>query len=174
MFDFGSEATVPWKLAVYSSATALYICRLQEDMRDQDIALALVQLGLPFRTFQPVDTFSDVLEGDPLADPALLPICVRGDTLSLSDWHSYEAQQRLILAQPRCSRAALRRGGFTWRIARDIVDMGEALVGPLGRYANSDLNFSVLDDQGIEYVDDDLTTSELGVLMGQHLTSTGM
>lgn len=174
MFDFGSEATVPWKLAVYSSATVLYICRLREDMRDQDIALALVQSGFPFRTFQPVDMFLDVLEMGPSSDPALLPIRVRGDSFSLSDWHKYEAQQRLILAQPRCGRAALRRAGFVWRVARDVVDMGDVLAGPSGRYTNSDLNFSVLDDQGIEYIDDDLTASELDVLSGSYLNSTGM
>lgn len=174
MFDFGSEATVPWKLAVYSSSTVLYICRLKEEMRERDIALALVQSGFSFRTFQEADTFLEVPETRSWVDSTPLPILARGNSPSVSDWHKYEEQRRLVLEHPRCAQAALRRGGFAWRVARDMVDIDGALAGPSGRYANTDFNFWVLDDRGVEYLDDNLTNMELNVILGQYLILQGM
>lgn len=167
MFDFGDEATVPWNLAVCSSTMVLYICRLDGEMRERDIALELLRFGLPFRTFQRADTFADISEAHSLADKTLFPITTSSDTLACN-WYKYKEHRHSILQQSRCARAALQAGGFVWRITRDEVDINEALAGPSGRYTNSGFTLSVWDDQGIEYVDDKLTTSETGVILGHY------
>ncbi|KXN87006.1 hypothetical protein AN958_09352 [Leucoagaricus sp. SymC.cos] len=46
MFDFGNSRSVPWNLVVSSVTVALYVCHLNDNMAEDEIALDLVQEGI--------------------------------------------------------------------------------------------------------------------------------
>ena len=58
MFDLGTSASVPWNLAVYTASAVLFVCRLDEDFGEEEIAMELVSSGVPFRTLQRKDTLA--------------------------------------------------------------------------------------------------------------------
>ncbi len=56
MFDFGTGSSQKWKLATITAKHALMICRLDPQMREDEIAHFLVTRGIPFRTLQASNT----------------------------------------------------------------------------------------------------------------------
>jgi hypothetical protein len=80
-----------------------------------------------------------------------------------------------VRAGTQCGRAALLRSGYVRRLALDSgMSISEALKGPSGLHYNNALNFCAWDKDGVEYVDDDLTTNELDLLCGIYQSFTGM
>ena len=53
-FDFGPQATVPWRIAVTTPGDVLTVCRMDPNDRDITIARSLFRRGIPFRTLVPL------------------------------------------------------------------------------------------------------------------------
>jgi hypothetical protein len=170
MFDFHDARTVPWNLAVQSAAAALYVCRLDDAMSEEDIALDLAQEGIPFRTLQHRDSLPEMQRS--WYASTYVPMRLSGHVFDQSDHDFFRHQSREILGLPR-ARAAIMRGGFSRRIALEYISVGEVVKGPIGIYEDPAHMFVAKDRVGNEYIDDDLTTQELEVLCGLFSTFTG-
>lgn len=170
MFDFGVSSTTPWKVAVYTATAALYVCRLGEALREEEIALHLVSSGIPFRTLQTMSSLPPApLERLP---SVLIPMRLSGHEFNEDDYSFYLKQCRSVMSVRR-SRAALLRGGFAWRIALDYIRTNQAIRGPWGVHPDPKHMFVVQDSDGVQYADDELTNNEYDVLSGIYLTFTG-
>ncbi|KAF7761922.1 hypothetical protein Agabi119p4_9914 [Agaricus bisporus var. burnettii] len=93
-----------------------------------------------------------------------------------ADYDSWKQRCQSVLISQR-GRAAVLRGGYVRHLAlAEGVGISEALKGPSGLHEKNDLNFCAWDEDGLEYVDDDLTKDELDLLCGiyQSFTGTGM
>lgn len=171
MFDFGHTATVPWKLAVYTSDVAMFVCRLDQNLQEEELALELVNAGVPFRTLQKRASLYNVSAVQPTS--TIVPMRLSGHIFDQSDYEFYTKQCQSIFSLHR-ARAALLRGGFIWRIALQYISQTEAIRGPWGIHENPQHMFIMRDSNGDEYIDDELTEDELNTLCGLYKTFTGM
>ncbi|KXN89667.1 hypothetical protein AN958_05534 [Leucoagaricus sp. SymC.cos] len=98
MFDFENMRTVPWNLAVCSAAAALYVCRLNDEMTEEEIALDLVQEGIQFHTVQRRDT----LRKAPVdrSSPAIVPMRLSGHIFDEDDVDFYHKQRECLTSLP--------------------------------------------------------------------------
>jgi hypothetical protein len=88
------------------------------------------------------------------------------------DYIAYEHVRQYFLGQ-RIARAALMKGGITWRLAYEFMNPGVVLEGP-GALTRAYAQGYVLADpcpRGA-YVDDELTDEELWVLVGGYCVPT--
>jgi hypothetical protein len=171
MFDFGQLATVSWNIAMYTALAALMICRLYPELRDEDIAVELTQLGVPFCTLQKRVSLNVVWGELPCA---MTPMILSDHVFTPADYNSWKQQCQSILTS-QCGRAAVLRGGYVWCLALDGgIGISEALKGPSGVHYDNTLNFCAWDRDGVEYVDNDLTKDELDLLCGIYQSFTGM
>jgi hypothetical protein len=170
MFDFGPSSTVPWKLAVQNPLTALYICRMEDALTDEELALELLSHGIPFQTLQASDSFTSM---ETSGGGNMVPYRPRGYKYTSKDYDIYRQQCNMILSSSR-GRAALLHGGFIWRIAKDTVGRLDVLRGPSGKRSLPEEMFVVTDRNGREYIDDKLTNVELDLLCGIYYSYTGM
>ncbi|KAG6809200.1 hypothetical protein H0H87_012079, partial [Tephrocybe sp. NHM501043] len=114
MFDFGHRGEVPWKLMVTNACDALLICQIDPQFSELNIAAYLLDHGIPFCTFLPLEiTRSAPAESLP---PCVLPVRLSDVQFSHSDYDHYAQQRDLLLNQCR-ARAAVMRGGFMWRLS---------------------------------------------------------
>ena len=97
IFDFGKLSTVAWKLAVLSAVDALYICRLDLNFDEYDIACCLLQQGIRFQMLLPL---WDILRSPDSSHIHILPIRLSGCQFTLKDYEAYCWQCCAILAQP--------------------------------------------------------------------------
>ena len=167
IFDFGQRSTVEWKIAVMNAADALYICRMDSRYSDSDIARTLLQRGVPFRTFLPVQTIPRPLPSTSL----VLPVRLTGYTFTRRDYDAYLHQRAVILSSPG-GRAALLRGGYVWRIAIQGTSFDAVLRGPSPEPREV---YSVRDQQsGRDFYDDELSQIELDLLCGTYICYTSI
>lgn len=171
MFDFGELATVPWNIAVYTASAALMICCLHSELRDDDIAVELVQSGVPFRTLQKQIGLKVVVPHE--LPCSATPMIFSDHVFTPGDYEFWKQRSQSILDSKR-GRAAVLRGGYVWRLALAAGHgVSEALKGPSGLHHRDHLNFCAWDKDGVEYVDDDLTKDELDLLCGVYQSFTG-
>ncbi|KIK02360.1 hypothetical protein K443DRAFT_6143 [Laccaria amethystina LaAM-08-1] len=166
VFDFGEDASVPWRLAVTTAADALFVCRLDSRFVDVDIARFLAERGIAFHTLIPRLTLPirsvcpDVLPYLPHRPP--------GYTFTKLDYEVYLHCRSQILRRPRV-RAAVLRGGQLWRLTIGSLSIDEILHGPMGGGSL----FEVKDEQGIDLLDDKLSQHEMDLLSGMYICYTG-
>jgi hypothetical protein len=169
LFDFGQHTTLQWKLAVTSPSDVLFVCRLNMNFNEYDLARCLIQQGIPFRTLMPLSVVPR-----PLGPPSLmLPIRLSGYKFTPKDYEAYQEQCAVIFSQPR-ARAALLRGGIIWRLAVETLSIDDALIGPSTGATIHGRAFTIPNpfSDGI-FGDDDLTQVELDLLCGANVCYTG-
>ena len=167
VFDFKSEATVHWKLAVTTAADVLLVCRLDPRFREADIARFLIERGVPFRTL----VWKSIMPSPPLSMPIIYQLPSRGPNYVFSkrDFDSYIHLREMLVRQPRI-RAALLRGGMPWRLVISFMHADKVLGGPVGGGPMREVHHP----SGDMLVDDDLTDLELDLLCGTYMCDTGM
>ena len=171
MFDFQEHATVQWKLTLTTASHALLVCHLHSELQERDLALYLLQKGIPFYTLQDWETL-------PLRSPcsqSLWEHRFRPEKyiFTLRDYVAHVAQCSVFLQQPR-SRAALLRGGYLWRASVSVISFNKVLEGPSGRSMDPTEMFIVTLPGGKRYVDDALTETEISLLSGVYQCPTGV
>ncbi|KJA21984.1 hypothetical protein HYPSUDRAFT_202479 [Hypholoma sublateritium FD-334 SS-4] len=169
MFDFQEHSTVQWKLTLTTASHALLVCRLSPELQERDIALYLLQNGIPFYTLQDWETI-------PLR-PSYDQRCIHPSrpfkyNFTLRDYVAYVAQCYVLLCQPRL-RAAILQGGYLWRAAVSVVSFNKVLDGPSGRSIDPTKMFVVTLPDGKRYIDDALTETEIALLLGVYQCQTG-
>ncbi|KAJ3560228.1 hypothetical protein NP233_g10976 [Leucocoprinus birnbaumii] len=169
VFDMGLSRTVPWNIAVVSTADALYVCRLDSQMTEEAIVLDLAE-GVRFHTVQHRDELPS--SRPDRSASTYVPLRLSGHVFNQWDYDFYHKQTECILSLPR-ARAAIMHGGFARRIAIDYLSISETARGPRDVDEQEGHMFTVRDASGVEYVDDDLTTGEFDVLCGLYVTFTG-
>ena len=166
MFDFGEEATVPWKLAVTSASDALLVCRLDDRFLDVDIARYLAGRGIAFRTLAssaqiPISpSVPDVDFDFPSRPPSYV--------FTQAAYEAYLYFRARMLRRPRI-RAAILRGGYFWRLVIGSVSLDEILEGPTGG-----ASMFYVEGDGKEFIDDKLSKHEMDLLCGTYMCGTGM
>lgn len=128
---------------------------------------ALVEMGFRFRTVGWM--VESTLGCLPAPHERSLP-----DRRSNHNFHPRDYQEYLrvlegLFTDPRM-RAAVLRGGMIWRIAYSFVGLEPVLKGPTyrqGLVLQNDLNSDL-------YVDDDLTPTELRLIVGTYKCWTGL
>lgn len=126
VFDFKSDATVPWMIGVANAAIAFYIVRL--DPRLNEISRHLLHNGIAFHT---------VLSLRTIPKPPRIPdlgttfhsIRSAGYVFTVQDFDAYVHRRDALLRSPR-GRAALLKGGIVWRLAVEAIGIDECLEGP--------------------------------------------
>jgi hypothetical protein len=93
LFEFGQYLTVLWKIAVSEAATALYICQLDLEFDEMDIAQKFLHTGISFKTLLPLNDIPQSLPFDTLA----LPIQLLGHVFTNKDYDAYLHQHAIIL-----------------------------------------------------------------------------
>jgi hypothetical protein len=155
--------TDPWHIMVTTAGDALYICRLPQDYTREDIAVALLQEGIRFRTLAPVPDLPRSLPCPELA----LPRRSENYVFTKRDYDAYIDQRNVILRGPR-GRAALMRGGYVWRLARATVSQDSVLEGPF-----PDGGPTTCFENGLEFLwDNELSETELDLICGAYICDT--
>jgi len=164
MFDFGLEATMPWKLAVTSASDALLVCRLDDRFLDIDIARYLAGHGIAFWTLA-LRAQIPISPSIPEVD-FYLPSRPPGYVFTPADYEAYLYFRARMLRQP-CIRAAILRGGYFWRLVIGNVSLDEILEGPIGG-----ASMFAIEGDGVEFLDDKLSKHEMDLLCGTYECAT--
>ena len=169
LFDFEQAATVPWKVSVSRPVSALFICRLDPAYNDVDIARALLERGIPFRTLLPLRPITPSPSRSSPSPPIRLP----GYKFTKDDYVAYLHQRAVILHGCR-GRAALLRGGILWRLAVQETSFDTVLGGPSSAVLVHRHGFSIQGHQsGDELWDDDLSENDVFAICGAYKCYTG-
>ncbi len=170
MFDFGTGSLQKWKIATVTARHTLMICRLDPQMKEEEIARFLVTRGIPFRTLQA----STALLRTPLVPkiPIKTPCRPLSYQFTLQDYDAYTIHYRYFLLNPR-SRAALMKGGYIWRVAIPVVSITTVISGPTGWSTDPEEMFIASSPELGKFVDDELTDAEIQLLCGLYHCSTG-
>jgi hypothetical protein len=167
-----SPESLSWKLAVRNAADALFICRLDAQLSKYQVALRLVEDGIPFRTLLPLRSVPSVPRS--LSDVTILPIRLSGYRFTQRDYLAYEQHRASILSSTR-GRAALLGGGITWRLAKDFLSADAVLQGPSPAATVHRSGFMVTTShEDCELYDDDLSELDLDLICGVYRCFTGM
>jgi hypothetical protein len=170
MLDLGLKNIAPWKLAVKSASDALMICRLSPDFNEYNIVDFLLTNGIAFHTLQPSRT---VVRTPNISRPSLTPLTrSEGYKFGSNDYLAFREHCHAVLNHPR-GRAALMHGHFMWRIAFHSVMWEAVYSGPSGWSTDPDEMLTVRDSDGVEFIDDKLSTAEQEVLCGTYHCLTG-
>lgn len=120
-YKLSPEAQHPLFIVLHTAAHAMYACRLQLSSTF-DVALALLDVGIPFSTSLTCGTavespdFSLVHNNDTSVR--------RGYTFSLEDYETYVSRRANVFKQTQ-AQSVLSRGGIAWRLAIEVVrDIG--------------------------------------------------
>ena len=170
MFDLGERSHQQWKLATTAARHALTICRLDPSMREDEIARFLVNRGIPFRTLQKSDTLRRGLRFPSLK--IVHPTRTADYVFTFEDYRAYMQHCAALLCHPR-SRAALMKGGYIWRVSVPILSVQKVIDGPSGWSSNPDEMFMASSAEMGEFIDDELTDSEIEAFCGLYRYSTG-
>jgi hypothetical protein len=162
-----------WKIALTKSANALYTLRyiLQSSEHPSSAALArhLAEEGIPFYTLSRLPPFPSSIRLD--AVKTRIPRRGANYHFTLTDFHSYVAERKRLLATPR-ARAAILRGGIVGRLAKEHLEVDSVTFGPSSSVTAHGLGYSVEAD-GATYWDDGLSRDELAVICGFYCCFTG-
>jgi hypothetical protein len=167
VFNFESEATLPWMIGMTSAAVALYIVRLDPRYNDYEIARCLLHRGVAFHTVRPLRS---ILKS-PI--PHTVPSSTRspGYVFTIEDFNAYVYRRDSLLRTPR-GRAALLKGGIVWRLAVEVIGVDECLEGPsVETLVHRRGHVFPTDNPAIDLCDDDLSASELDIICGIYIYS---
>jgi hypothetical protein len=170
------ENSTNWQIALTSSANALYALRYiqQSSEPPSSAALArhLAEEGFSFYTLLRLEPLPSSIDLN--AIKTRIPRRGAKYRFTLSDFDSYVAERKQLLATPR-ARAALLQGGIVGRLAKEQLDVDSVAFGPSSSVTAFRLGCSVEDkDAGVTYWDDGLTSDELAVICGLYCCYTGM
>jgi hypothetical protein len=169
LFDFGQYSTVLWKIAVSEAATALYICRLDPEFDEMDIARNLLHAGISFKTLLPLNDIPRSLPFDTLA----LPIRLSGYVFTKKDYDAY-LHQRAVSLRSGGGRAALLHGGILWCLAMVETSVDLVLQGPSASVCLYRDGLSVMDPLSADNLwDDQLSEMSVLLLCGTYQCYTG-
>ncbi|KAF9563698.1 hypothetical protein CPC08DRAFT_816433 [Agrocybe pediades] len=162
-----------WHITTTYAAHALMLCRLAHQYNSQDLAMYMLNQGMPFHTMQSAKSL-------PRAPPSSVtsalhtPRREKDHIFTVKDYQVFSERLKAYTAQsPRAARAALKRGGYTWRSCTHVL-FSTVLDGPMVWSTDHDEYICAIDiNTGIEYIDDKLTDKELELFCGMYICSTG-
>jgi hypothetical protein len=125
VFDFKTDATLPWMIGVATAAIALYIVRLDSRLNDYEISRHLLHRGIAFHTVLPLRKVSK----SSIPRPIFSSIRSPGYFFTIEDFNVYIHRRDSLLRSPR-GRAALLKGGIVWRLTVETIGIDECLEGP--------------------------------------------
>lgn len=170
VFKFPDTPSVSWQLAVMTAHHALFVCRLDSNFDQYQVARRLVEEGVPFRTLALLPALS--CEPECFWFP-FIPIRREGYVFGPRDFFEYEQNRAVVLRGPR-ARAALLRGGILWRLTVDILSVDFTLRGPSSECTTNRRGFSRVATRGWEFWDDDLSSQECDIVCGVNKCYTGI
>ena len=169
LFNFKSDATLPWMIGVSSAAIALYIVRLDPEFNDYEISRHLLHRGIAFHTLLPLRK----VPKSPIPDTYCISFRSAGYIFTTNDFHDYIHRRDSLLRSPR-GRAALLKGGIVWCLAVETIGVDKCLEGPsIETYVHRQGLVYPTADSNIDLCDDDLTPAELDLICGVYECSTG-
>jgi hypothetical protein len=163
-----------WRIAVTTSTNALYTLRYilrssSEYPSSPALARHLAEEGIPFCTLLRLDPLSTSIPLD--AFKTRIPRRGADYHFTPSDFGSYIAERKRLLATPR-ARAALLTGGIVGRLAKEHLEVDSVVLGPSSAVTVHRLGYSV-EAAGITYWDDGFTADELAIICGLYCCYTG-
>ncbi|KAH9478986.1 hypothetical protein JR316_0009449 [Psilocybe cubensis] len=178
MFNFGVQGAMDWKLAVTTAADAAIVCRLPENYNQAEIALFLLQRGIPFHTLKPWPAHISVDCHDRKAHRIIdfqhvigIPSRPPKYVFDTTDYALYVERASQLLRDTKIGRAALMQGGYVWRIAVPIVSFDAVLQGPVLEPSGEYLLVRTQD--GDSYFDNELDAWTIDTLSGLYHCYTG-
>ncbi len=169
VFDFKSEATLPWMIGVTSAAVALYIVRLDPRYNDYEVSRCLLHRGVAFHTVLPLRRIPKSPFPDTIPSSTRSP----GYQFTVDDFNAYVHRRDSLLRTPR-GRAALLKGGIVWRLAEEVIGIDECLEGPsVETLVHRRGHVYPTADPSFDLCDDDLSTVELDIICGVYTCFTG-
>jgi len=169
IFNFKTNATLPWMIGVSSAAIALYIVCLDFWFNDYEISQHLLHCGIAFRTILPLEK----IPKSPIPDVHFPSIHSAGHIFTLDDFNAYKHHWDSLLRSPR-GRAALLKGGIVWWLAMETVGVNECLEGPsIEAIVHRQGLVHPTADPTVVICDDDLSIAELDLICGVYECFTG-
>ncbi|KIM34860.1 hypothetical protein M413DRAFT_14867 [Hebeloma cylindrosporum] len=170
VFDFKTDATLPWMIGVATAAIALYIVRLDSRWNDYEISRHLLHQGIDFHTLLRLRK----IPKSPI--PRIFSPSIRsaGYVFTVQDFDLYVHRRDSLLRSPR-GRAALLKGGIVWRLAVGIIGIDECLEGPsIETVVHRRGLIHPTADPDLDLCDDDLSLPELDLICGVYECMTGI
>ncbi|KAF7793552.1 hypothetical protein EIP86_004666 [Pleurotus ostreatoroseus] len=155
---------VSWRIFIPHASTLFEIARRGYIQSKGHIVSTLLARGLSFRTIREAPTLASNITIPPTIKRTVTTF---GHEFSLEDYWMYEERRNSLLAQPR-GRAALMKGGIVWRLALEVLDE-EVVSFTSGNPQEFRFSVNIGDSY---FVDDELTESELGVIVGVNHVAT--
>jgi hypothetical protein len=162
VFDFKTNATLPWRIGVATAAIALYIVRLDSRFNDYEISRHLLHRGIAFHTVLPLRN----VPKSSIPHPIFPSIRSSGYVFTIEDFNVYIHRRDSLLRSPR-GRAALLKGGIVWRLAVETISVDDCLEGPsIETSVHRRGLVHPTADPSVDLCDDDLSTDELDLICG--------
>ena len=169
VFNFKTDATLPWMIGVATAAIALYIVRLDSRFNDHEISRHLLHRGIAFHTVLPLRK----VPKSSIPRPIFSSIRSPGYVFTIEDFNAYIHRRDSLLRSPR-GRAALLKGGIVWRLAVETIGVDECLEGPsVETIVHRRGLVHPTADPSVDLCDDDLSTDELDLICGVYECLTG-
>lgn len=170
VFDFKTDATLPWMIGVATAAIALYIVRLDSRWNDYEISRHLLHQGIAFHTLLRLRK----IPKSPILRTFSPSIRSAGYVFTVQDFDLYVHRRDSLLRSPR-GRAALLKGGIVWRLAVGIIGIDECLEGPsIETVVHRRGLIHPTADPDLDLCDDDLSLPELDLICGVYECMTGI
>ena len=96
IFNFKSDATLPWMIGVASAAIALYIVRLDPEFNDYEISRHLLHRGIAFHTLLPLRK----VPKSPIPDTYFISFRSAGYIFTINDFNDYIHRRDSLLRSP--------------------------------------------------------------------------
>lgn len=174
-----TSGSVGWKLVVDDPVTAVLIIRHRWGPNLSDIGAELLKRGITFHTYRPRPINMIHIDSHHHAYVSWRSVslgCHYGSLGLAADYCLYVNVRNRFLQETHACRAALLRGGITWRLAMDTLGYeyaaGEVLVGPSASCVDFGEMPQFLSD-GTELWDHVLSDEELDLICGVYKAHTG-
>ncbi|KDQ30234.1 hypothetical protein PLEOSDRAFT_1081782 [Pleurotus ostreatus PC15] len=157
-----NDETPLWHIVVEHAAIALFCARFFpcHEVDEYAIVRYFADHGISFKTpmLRPVESI--------VPPRSNIGYNYREDDYkpTHTDYAQYEARRDAFLLTPR-GRAAIMAGGIVWRLARDVVDIGDVLAGPTD---HAMIWTRTVSSDDYAYVDDTLSDYELDLICGNY------
>lgn len=149
----GRNKSINWRLFVTDASSALECLRCDWGSYLEDIALGLYKSGIPFTTLRK-STFRPSPSLPPFFGLGYRPL---GFSFDMSDYLTYVEARTSFLQLPH-ARAAVLRGGITWRLSMNNCDEYALIMGP----TEAAEDYGALWEHGAaDFVDDSLSAPNL-------------